>query len=114
MQKKHLITIFCLTVSGCDFLAVSVWPQYTVAIEMVLYTIMVFGAPVMHFWSERNRRAYWVILSSAMIAHALFLYVIRSVFPFRSVWLIVPIALIEAVGIFVVMDKTLSDDSVIP
>lgn len=111
MQKKHLITIFCFAVAGCDFLAVNHWPQYAGAIEMTLYTIMVFGAPVMHFWSERNRNAFWIIMTFAMIVHGVFLYIIRTTFPFRSVWIVVPIALIEATGIFVVMDKALGDRS---
>lgn len=63
----------------------------------------------MHFWSERNRPAFWVIMSSAMIVHGFFLYIIRTIFPFRSVWIVVPIALIEATGILAVMLKTLGD-----
>jgi hypothetical protein len=112
MGKKHLITIFCIIVGGSSVFAVSHWPQYTVAIQMTLYTIMALGAPFLHFWSERNRRAFWGVTSLAMIAHGLFLSMIRSSFPFHSVLVVVPIALIEAVGIFVAMDKTLGSSSV--
>ena len=66
----------------------------------------------MHFWSERDRPAFWIILSSAIIVHGLFLYFIRAIFPFRSVWIVVPIALIEATGILAVLDKMLGDSNV--
>lgn len=61
----------------------------------------------MHFWSERRRAAFWIVVMSATIAHGVFLYIIRTIFPFHSVWVIAPVALIEAMGLFVVMDKTL-------
>ncbi len=79
---------------------------------MVLYTIMVFGSLFLHFWSERNRRAFWICISAALVVHGLFLYVIRSIFPFRSVLIVVPIALVEASVIFVAIDKILGDRSV--
>ncbi len=66
----------------------------------------------MHFWSERDRRAFWIILLSAIIVHSLFLYFVRTIFPFRSVWIVVPIALIEATGILAVMDKMLGNSNV--
>ncbi len=54
MDKKHLITIFCIAVGGSDFLAVSLWPQYARAIEMTLYTIMVFGVLVSCTFGQRK------------------------------------------------------------
>ena len=112
IKRKHLITIFCVIAGGSSVLAVRRWPQYAVAIQMTLYTIMVVGAPFLHFWSERNRRAFWVNMSWAMIVHCLFLYIIRSAFPFRSVLVVVPIALIEASVMFVAMDKILGTRTV--
>lgn len=112
IRNKHLITTFCVIVGGASVLAVSFWPQYAVAIQMAVYTIMALGAPLLHFWSERNRRVFWIVISSAMIVHGLFLYIIRSTFPFRSVLVVVPIALIEASVLFVAMDRILGDRAV--
>lgn len=66
----------------------------------------------MHFWPERDRPVYWIMLSSATLVHFLFLYIIRTIFPFRSVWTLAPIALIETTGILALMLKVLGGRSV--
>lgn len=75
---------------------------------MLLYTFFVFGPLFLGLWSERNRRAFWICMSAAFAAHGAFLYVIRSTFPFSSVLIVVPIALVEAAAIFAAMDRILS------
>ncbi|MGA2675126.1 MAG: hypothetical protein ABSE99_18065 [Terracidiphilus sp.] len=109
MKKKHFVTIFCIIVGGSSVLAVGVWPQYAAVIQMTLYTIMVFVPVFLGLWPERNRRVFWGSMSSAIIMHGLFLYMIRSTFPFRTILVVIPIVLIEASVIYVAMDKVLGD-----
>jgi hypothetical protein len=109
MKKKHLVTAFCIIVVGSSLFAQGLWPQYAAVIQMTLYTIMVFGPLFLSLWSERNRRAFWVGMSSAIVAHGLFLYMIRLTFPFRTILIVIPIVLVEASVMFVAMDKILGD-----
>jgi hypothetical protein len=105
MKKKQLITIFCVIVGASSALAVGYWPRYAAGIQMMLYTIMVFGPLFLGLWSERNRRTFWIGMSSAVVVHGLFLYAIRSTFPFSTVLVVIPVALVEAALIFVIIDK---------
>ena len=73
MNKKHLITIFCITVGASSALAVDFWPHYAVVIQMALYTIMVFGPLFLGLWSERNPRAFWISISS-VLAHVAYFF----------------------------------------
>ena len=110
MKKKHLVTIFCVVVGGSGATAVGLWPQYAAAIQMTIYTSMVFGSLFLGLWSERHRPAFWVGILLALPTHGLILYAIRSTFPFRSILIVVPIALTEAVAMLAAFLKILGDD----
>ncbi|HUX45576.1 MAG TPA: hypothetical protein VMV57_12570 [Terracidiphilus sp.] len=112
IKKKHLISIFCLTVGAASALGVGYWPGYAVVIQMALYTVIVFGPLFLGLWPARNRRIFWGMMSAAVVVHGLFLYMIRALFPFSTVLIVLPIALAEAAAIFVAMDKSLGDRSV--
>lgn len=113
MKKKHVIAIFAMIVGVSSASAVDFWPHYAIVIQMALYTSMVFVPLFLGLWAERNRHAFRVSMFSAIIVHGLFLYMIRSTFPFRTVLVIVPIALVEAAGKFAALDKILCNRSVV-
>jgi cellulose synthase/poly-beta-1,6-N-acetylglucosamine synthase-like glycosyltransferase len=112
MKKKHLVAIFASVAGGSSAWASYSWPQYAAVIQVALFTSFVFVPLFMFFWSEINRGAFWFSISAAIVVHGLLLYVIRSVFPFSSVLVVVPIALVEASAIFVAIDKILGERSV--
>jgi cellulose synthase/poly-beta-1,6-N-acetylglucosamine synthase-like glycosyltransferase len=76
---------------------------------MALYTFFVFGPLALAQWSSRRQRNFWIGASLLIAAHGLVLYIIRSIFPFRSVLVIIPIALIEACALYFIMLKMIGD-----
>jgi hypothetical protein len=70
---------------------------------MFLYTVMVLAPLSLGTWLERNRDRFWRAAMIAIILHGTVLYSIRNLFPFRSILTIVPIALLEASGLFMLM-----------
>jgi hypothetical protein len=112
MKKKHLIAIFSSVIGASGAWASYSWPRYAVAIQMALFTSFVFVPLFMFFWSERVRRPFWICISVALVAHGLLLCMIRSIFPFSSVLVLVPIAIVEASVIFTAIDKITGERSV--
>jgi threonine/homoserine efflux transporter RhtA len=72
---------------------------------MALYTFFVFGPLALALWSSRRQRNFWIGASLLIAAHAVVLYIIRSIFPFRSVLIVIPIALVEACALYLIMLK---------
>lgn len=112
ITRKQLLAICSIVVGVSCAAAVDRWPEFAVPIEMLLYTSFVFVPLFLGMWSERHRRTFWISMLLAAIAHGLLLYAIRSTFPFRTVLIIIPFALLEAVVIFAVMDKVLRDHGI--
>jgi hypothetical protein len=99
-------------VGGASALAVDYWPHYATIIQMSLFTIMVFGPLLLGLWPQRTSRFFWMTMSAAVIAHGAFLYAIRETFPFSTVLIVVPIALLEAATLFVAIDKVFGNQNV--
>jgi threonine/homoserine efflux transporter RhtA len=72
---------------------------------MALYTFFVFGPLALALWSSRRQRNFWIGASLLIATHAVVLYIIRSIFPFRSVLIVIPIALVEACALYLIMLK---------
>jgi hypothetical protein len=90
--------------------AATLWPSLKVAIEMTLYTVIVFVPLLLFLWPERSRPAFQIGLFLAILFHGIVLYFIRSSFPLTArFFLIIPVALVEACGICVLMLKVLGD-----
>jgi hypothetical protein len=111
VKRKHLVAISSIAVGLSCAAAADYWRQFAAPIEMVLYSFFVFGPLFLGLWSERHRQVFWTSMSSAIILHGFLLYMVRSVFPFSTVLVVVPMALIEALALFVVMDKILGERS---
>jgi len=76
---------------------------------MGLYSAMVLLPLLFGLWADRHRRGYKLGGGLVLFSHACLLYGIRSVFPFKTVLTIIPIALIESVILAALMLKLLGD-----
>lgn len=87
--------------------AVGQWADHATAIQMMLYSIMVLGPLGIGLWSDRHESRFWAAVFSALVLHCLFLLAIQRSFPFRTILVIVPVALAEATILCVLMLKIL-------
>jgi hypothetical protein len=81
------------------------WPQYKTTLQMLLYSLFVFGSLTLGLWSMRGRTSFWIGALLTFVLHGLVLYAIRSTFPFGSVFVVIPIALVEACAMYLLMLK---------
>lgn len=110
MQKKHVRMIFGITVGICGAAAADVWPSHAAAAQMTFFSLLSLGAVVIGLWSDRNRPRYLLGMCTALLFHGAFLYLARSIFPFKTVLMVVPVAIIEAAVLFAIMLKILGKD----
>ena len=94
--------------------AVDLSSSHAAPIQMTLYTVMIFVPLFLGTWPDHNRHRFWPAMGAMCILHCLALYCIREVFPFNSIFEIVPLALIEAVVFFASIGKIVGDDSPAP
>jgi len=79
-------------------IALIAWPNQTFPIEIIVYTAMI-AVPIFRMLLPRiRRRRFWLTVGLLFVAHGLFLWLVRSLFPFKTVLALVPYALLE-VGI---------------
>jgi len=109
MQKKHVRMVIGLSVGVCAAAAEEHWPAGAATIQMGFYSAMCLGPLLIGMWSYWRRADYWIGILVATAAHAAFLYLARSLFPFKSVLAIIPMALLEVAVLFVIVLKTLRD-----
>ncbi len=70
---------------------------------------MCIGPLFFDLWSDRRRPNYWMGMLAAFLFHGAFLYVARSLFPFKTVLAIIPMAVIEVSLLFVIVLKVLGN-----
>jgi hypothetical protein len=107
-NATKLIILFIVGLSGAA--AVHNLPEHVVAIQMLLYSAMALGLPLLSLWSTRNRPRYWIGVILGCLLHAVILFFIRSYFPFQSILVVVPISISEAIIIIIVLLKICGDD----
>ena len=64
----------------------------------------------MGVWSDRRRPRYLTAICTAILIHTVILFLLRTVFPFKTVLTVVPIALLEAVILYAIMLKILGEE----
>jgi hypothetical protein len=109
LSGRQQTMICCVSVGAAGALLVKHLPQYASAIQIALFTFMVFGCLFLGLWPDRHRRLWGTAILFALALHGIVLYLIRSMFPFRSILIIIPIALAEAVAMFTLILKILGD-----
>ena len=97
MQKKYARIAFGILTGLFGAIAVGQWPKYASAIQMLLYTVLVLGLMLISFWSDRGRARFWRAIGLVLLLHFALLFSIRSLFPFRTILVIIPIAIVEAI-----------------
>ena len=97
MQKKYLIAIFGIGTGLIGAVSVGQWPEYARQIQMALYSIIVLGLLLIGFWSDRSRQRFWMGIGLVVLLHSATLISIRSLFPFKTILVVIPIALTEGV-----------------
>jgi hypothetical protein len=97
MQKKYVIMIFGIATGLIGAASVSQWPDYASQIQIVLYTVIVLGLLLIGFWSERSRQKFWKGICLVVLLHLALLVSIRSLFPFKTILLVIPMAIMEGI-----------------
>lgn len=111
------MAIIATLIGGSCAEAIHLWPEYKVPLQMTLYTCFIFGPLALALWSSRNLRGFWMVTLLMLAAHGLVLYTLRSTFPFSSVLIVIPIALVEVCAIYMIALKMLGigkDDVELP
>lgn len=92
---------------GGGALAVHFWPDHAIAAQMLMYSIVVIGAILIGLWSEKSTPGFVLWMGIVLLIHVGVLYPIRGIFPFRTFFTIIPLALIEIGVLTAVMFKLL-------
>ena len=87
--------------------AVHHWPKNAQVLQMLFYSFLVIGALLWAAWSRRSSPKFTMAIATMALLHCIVLVAARDVFPFRTVFLMVPVALSELVIIFTLMLKIL-------
>jgi hypothetical protein len=83
------------------------WPNHAALLQMILYSTMLFAPLLSYFWKDRHGGNFWTGIGLVIFLHCASLLLIHSYFLFRSILVIVPIALIEGTVLAITMLKTL-------
>jgi len=76
---------------------------------MALYTGFVFIPLITGFWPDFSRGRFWICILLTPALHALVLFLVRPIFPVRTVLVLIPIALFEFVVLAALMLKVLGE-----
>jgi hypothetical protein len=96
-MKKTITTVACIATGVIGAASVRGWPEYATQIQMVLYTVMVLGLLFIGLWSERGRAKFRTGLCLLVLLHLLVLASMRSLFPFKTILVVIPVAIVEAI-----------------
>ena len=102
-KQYALITGAILGLVGAA--AVHHWPQNAQLLQMLLYSVVVVGPLVRAAWSRRSNPRFAMAVATMALLHCVFLVGARSMFPFRTILFMIPVALSESVIVFTLMLK---------
>jgi hypothetical protein len=97
MQKKYMIALFGIGTGLMGAASVRQLPGYASQIQMVLYTVIVLGLLIIGFWSDLGRQKFWKGICLVALLHLAILISIRSLFPFKTILVVIPIAVTEGI-----------------
>ena len=98
MSRKNTLRAVVGILSVAAALGVGRWPEHATYIQMTFYSALILGLLLSGLWRDRNHPRFWKGILLIVVFHFIFLYLIRSMFPFRTVLAIVPVLIME--GIF--------------
>lgn len=97
MKRKYVVMVFATVTGLVGAASVGQWPSHAPLIQMVLYSVIVLGLLLISFWSDRSQREFWKGIGLVVLLHVGFLILIRSLFPFKTILIVLPMALTEGV-----------------
>jgi hypothetical protein len=104
MSTKNQSRLFGLIAGLAGAACVHHWPSHAFYIQIAFYSVIVLGLLFWVLWSHRNQPGFWPGMSLVFLLHWIFLYLIRSIFPFKAMFTVAPLMLIEAIaGIILVL-----------
>ena len=92
--------------------AVALWPDKTGKIQICWYSVSVLGLVLWGHWSRRNLRRFWEGFALVLLLHCFLMYSIRSIFPFKSVFTVVPLMLLEGTAAVTLILKLVEPEDV--
>jgi hypothetical protein len=114
MSKKRLRMIVGCTIGAFGAFAVGHWPQQAVPLQMMIYTSMVVLPLIFLAFGRIEPHGRFLLgVLSILVLHSVVLLLIRTVFPFKSILTIIPIALGECTVLAALMLKILGDDEAV-
>ena len=87
--------------------AVHHWPKNAQVLQMVLYSVVVIGALLWAVWSRRSNPRFTMAVAIMALLHCIVLVGARDMFPLRTIFFMVPLALSELIIVFTLMLKIL-------
>jgi hypothetical protein len=97
MKRKYVVAVFATVTGLVGAASVRQWPDHASLIQMVLYSAIVLGLLLISFWSDRSQREFWKGIGLVLLLHAGFMVLIRSLFPFKTILIVLPMAITEGV-----------------
>jgi len=111
MSSKTLKMLLGASLGVAGAAAVSRWPNHAVLLQMSLYSAMILLPLSFFFWTDRHRPRFWMGTALILLLHAMLLLGIHSMFPFRTILVVLPILLIEGILLAILMIKLLGDEN---
>jgi hypothetical protein len=109
MSKKHAIAFAGIAVGLLGAAAASHWSNFAAPIQMAMYSVMIVGLLLVGVWSDRRRPRFAIAICSMLAVHGIVLFTMRGLFPFRTILVVLPLALIEGTILFILLLKVLGD-----
>lgn len=108
MRKRDVAVVSALTLAGVA--AVAEWPGRAALIEVIVYSLVAPGLLFMGLWSDRHRPRFWEGMFCVCLLHSVFIFLIRTYFPFKTILTVIPIAVVEDIFFAIFMVKVLGDE----
>ena len=102
-MSKTQLRVSAITVGAIASAAVHYWPEHAAASQMVFYTVMVIGLVLSGVWAYNESPRFWQGTAVVFLLHGIVLVSMRSLFPFRTILIIIPFVLIECIVAFILM-----------
>jgi hypothetical protein len=85
MTKKHLQTLFAVSVGLGLVAARSIWPDHIIAVQLVFVSAFVLFVTISGLWRDRHTPSFSLAVVAMILSHCLVLFAAHSMFPFHTI-----------------------------
>jgi hypothetical protein len=110
VSTKRLKAVLACSLGLAGAMSVDRWPNHAAALQMILYSAIALLPLLFFFWPDKHRKHYWLGMGLIALLHSIILFLIHPYFPFRTILLVLPILLMEGIGLAIMMIKILGDE----